>query len=94
MGPPPESRPVLVTGATGFVGRTLCPYLAEKGYRVRALVRRTSDHGFLDALGVEKAWGDLRDPASVAAAVKGCHAVIHAGAAFRFWGTTGKSSGL
>ncbi len=86
MGPPPESRPVLVTGATGFVGRTLCPYLAEKGYRVRALVRRTSDHGFLDALGVEKAWGDLRDPASVAAAVKGCHAVIHAGAAFRFWG--------
>lgn len=83
---PPESGPVLVTGATGFVGRNLCPYLAEKGYRVRALVRRTSDHGFLDALGAEKAWGDLRDPASVAAAVEGCCAVIHAGALFRFWG--------
>ncbi len=86
MGLPPEPGPILVTGATGFVGRNLCPYLAEKGYRVRALVRRTSDHGFLDALGVEKAWGDLRDLASVTAAVEGCRAVIHAGAVFRFWG--------
>lgn len=86
MGPLPESGPILVTGATGFVGRNLCPYLAAKGYRVRALVRRTSDHGFLDALGAERAWGDLRDPASVAAAMEGCRAVVHAGAVFRFWG--------
>ena len=81
-----EVGPVLVTGATGFVGRNLCPYLVERGHRVRALVRRTSDHGFLDALGVEKAWGDLRDSGAVAAAVEGCRAVIHAGAVFRFWG--------
>ena len=81
-----EVGPVLVTGATGFVGRNLCPYLVEQGHRVRALVRRTSDHGFLDGLGVEKAWGDLRDPASVMAAAEGCRAVIHAGAVFRFWG--------
>lgn len=86
MGPPPESDPILVTGATGFVGRNLCLYLAEKKYRVRALVRRTSDYGFLDALGAEKAWGDLRDPASVMAAAEGCRAIIHAGAVFRFWG--------
>lgn len=82
----PESGPILVTGATGFVGRNLCPYLVERGHRVRALVRRTSDHAFLDPLGVEKAWGDLRDPASVTAAAEGCRAVIHAGAVFRFWG--------
>jgi len=81
-----EIGPVLVTGATGFVGRNLCPYLVERGHRVRALVRRTSDHGFLDGLGVEKAWGDLRDSGAVAAAVEGCRAVIHAGAVFRFWG--------
>jgi len=81
-----EVGPVLVTGATGFVGRNLCPYLVERGHRVRALVRRTSDHGFLDGLGVEKAWGDLRDSGAVAAAVEGCRAVIHAGAVFRFWG--------
>ncbi len=81
-----DPGPVLVTGATGFVGRNLCPYLVDRGHRVRALVRRTSDHGFLDGLEVEKAWGDLRDPASVMAAVEGCRAVIHVGAVFRFWG--------
>lgn len=86
MGLPTEPGLVLVTGATGFVGRNLCPYLVERGHRVRALVRRTSAAGFLDGLGVEKVWGDLRDPEVVTAAVEGCRAVIHAGAVFRFWG--------
>ncbi len=31
---------VLVTGATGFVGRTLCDVLAKRGYTVRAALRR------------------------------------------------------
>lgn len=78
--------PILVTGATGFLGRTLCPYLAEKGYRVRALVRRTSDHAYLDSLGIEKAWGDLGDLRSLREAVQGCRSVVHAAALFRFWG--------
>lgn len=86
MSPRPESGPILVTGATGFVGRNLCSYLVERGYRVRALVRRTSDSAFLDPLGVEKAWGDLRDPTAVMAAAEDCRAVVHAGALFRFWG--------
>lgn len=30
---------VLVTGATGFVGRALCTALADKGYLVRAVIR-------------------------------------------------------
>jgi UDP-glucose 4-epimerase len=33
-------RRVLVTGATGFVGHTLCYILAQSGYRVRAALRR------------------------------------------------------
>lgn len=78
--------PVLVTGATGFLGRTLCPYLVERGHRVRALVRRTSDHAYLDPLGVEKAWGDLRDLPALREALRGCGSVIHAAALFRFWG--------
>ncbi|WP_119462092.1 NAD-dependent epimerase/dehydratase family protein [Rhodospirillaceae bacterium SYSU D60014] len=31
---------VLVTGATGFIGRTLVPALAHRGYRVRLALRR------------------------------------------------------
>jgi dihydroflavonol-4-reductase len=80
------SAPVLVTGATGFLGHTLCPYLVERGYRLRALVRPTSAYDFLRPLGVEMAWGDIRDAAAVRAATKGCRAVVHAAGKFRFWG--------
>lgn len=34
---------ILVTGATGFVGNTLCQYLLIEGYRVRGAVRRQID---------------------------------------------------
>jgi len=77
---------VLITGATGFVGRTLCPYLVERGVRLRALVRPTSNHAFLESLGVERAWGDLRDPPALTQALSGCTAVVHAAAHFRLWG--------
>ena len=33
---------VLVTGANGFIGSALCPYLAAQGYEVIPVVRRTS----------------------------------------------------
>ena len=36
----PTPRDVVVTGGTGFVGSNLLAYLASRGYRVRALVRR------------------------------------------------------
>jgi dihydroflavonol-4-reductase len=78
--------PILVTGATGFLGHTLCPYLVEGGYRLRVLVRPLSDYAFLQPLGVEWAWGDIRDAAAVRAAAAGCGAVVHAAALFRLWG--------
>jgi nucleoside-diphosphate-sugar epimerase len=77
---------ILVTGATGFLGRNLCEHLTGQGYRLRALVRPTSDTVFLEALGVEIAPGDVRDLASVQAAMAGCDVVIHAAARFRLWG--------
>ncbi len=80
------SAPVLVTGATGFLGRTLCPYLVGRGYRLRALVRTSSDWEFLPPLGIELAWGDVRDTEAVHAAAEGCRMVVHAAGKFRFWG--------
>jgi nucleoside-diphosphate-sugar epimerase len=77
---------ILVTGATGFLGRNLCERLTRNGYSLRALARPTSDTLFLEELGVEIVIGDVRDRASVRAAIAGCEAVIHAAARFRLWG--------
>jgi len=39
------NRLVLVTGASGFVGRPLCETLKSRGYRIRASLRRSSQSG-------------------------------------------------
>jgi len=75
-------KPVLVTGATGFLGWHVAQRLVESGERVRALVRPSSSVRELD---VETATGDLRDPASLQRAVTGCRSVYHVAADYRLW---------
>ncbi|MBM3329063.1 MAG: NAD-dependent epimerase/dehydratase family protein [Calditrichaeota bacterium] len=70
------SRRVLVTGATGFIGDPTVWELAERGWRIRALVRRSSDPTRLPPE-VERAEGDLRDYESLARAARGCQDVVH-----------------
>lgn len=84
MGSPLDllSKPVLVTGASGFVGWHVARLLLERGCRLRALVRPTSRLRELEA---ETVTGDLRDPASLRAAVQGCGAVFHVAADYRLW---------
>jgi dihydroflavonol-4-reductase len=78
---------ILITGATGFLGRNLLPRLRDAGYPVRALVRPHSDTAFLRQEGVELALAaDISDTAAVADAMQGCSHVIHAAGLFRFWG--------
>lgn len=36
--------PVLVTGASGFVGRRLCPALVDSGHDVRAMTRHPAEY--------------------------------------------------
>jgi len=68
---------VLVTGATGFVGRRVTAHLLREGFRVLALVRPGSrQRGDLPD-GITVADGDVRDAGAVDEAARGCTAVIH-----------------
>jgi dihydroflavonol-4-reductase len=75
-------KPTLVTGATGFIGWHVARLLAERGHKVRALVRPSSQLRELEA---EPVTGDLRDAASLDRAVAGCGLVFHVAADYRLW---------
>lgn len=77
--------PVLVTGATGFVGAAVVRSLLGADYAVRALVRRDSRTDNIDGLDLETAVGDLRDPDSLDRAMRGCRGVFHVAADYRLW---------
>ncbi len=78
----------LVTGGTGCVGSALVERLLEKGFEVRALVRKTSDIHHLKTTGAELVFGDVTDYESLRSAVRGVDIVFHAAAKVTpGWGT-------
>jgi nucleoside-diphosphate-sugar epimerase len=76
---------VLVTGANGFVGSHLTEALLEAGYRVRCMVRRSSDLRFVAHLPVEWAYADLgqADGEALRQACQGVDLVCHCAALTR-----------
>lgn len=72
---------ILVTGGTGFLGRSVVERLAKSASDrpLRLLVRPTSDRSGLPE-GIEFIEGDVTDPVSVRQAAEGCDAIIHAAA--------------
>ena len=74
---------ILVTGATGKVGSRLSKRLAQRGDRVRALVRDEARAADLREAEIELVRGDLLEVESLAAAVHGVDAVVHCAAFFR-----------
>jgi uncharacterized protein YbjT (DUF2867 family) len=60
---------ILVTGATGNVGRIVVERLVEAGERVRVITRRPETAVF--PAGVEVGYGDLTDPATLAEPLTG-----------------------
>jgi nucleoside-diphosphate-sugar epimerase len=52
---------LLITGANGFIGSNLCRYFLDRGVRIYAFVRETSDLRFLEGLDVCLIRGDLRE---------------------------------
>jgi len=77
---------VLVTGATGIVGSNLVRALLGASHDVRVLVRPSSDVRSLAGLPIKLCEGDVLEPASLRAAVKGRAVVFHAAAVFSYWG--------
>jgi dihydroflavonol-4-reductase len=76
--------PILVTGASGFLGSAIVAALRACGHHLRLLVRRTSPRTNL-VPGDSLCEGDLRDRASVAHALKGVRFLFHAAADYRLW---------
>jgi nucleoside-diphosphate-sugar epimerase len=77
-----SGQPVLVTGATGFLGGALGRRLIGEGAHVRALVRAPEKAAWLRDLGVELAAGDLTDAKSVARAAENAAYVFHAAVSY------------
>ncbi len=75
---------VLVTGATGFLGSAIAAALRARGHDIRVLARPSSPRTNLDSADVV-CEGDLRDRASLAAALKGARFLFHAAADYRLW---------
>jgi NADH dehydrogenase len=68
---------ILVTGATGFVGRSVVRALRVADRPVRCLVRDPGKADTLRAWGCEVVRGEMTDAASLRAATSGCAAIVH-----------------
>ena len=75
---------ILVTGATGFVGRRVVERLSSSRQNVRALTR--GDGAAMLPWGVKIAVGDVLDPKSLTSAMQGVDAVVHLVAVIREFG--------
>ena len=67
----------LVTGSTGFIGNVLVRRLIDRGQKVRAFLRSTSDTAALEGLSVERITGNILDPRSLTEAFCGVDTVYH-----------------
>ncbi|MGD9280410.1 MAG: NAD(P)H-binding protein, partial [Desulfobacterales bacterium] len=75
-----RSNPILVTGATGYVGGRLIPALLEKGHRVRAMGRslgKLACRPWAQHPQIELVEGDVLDRKSLERACRGCWAAYY-----------------
>ena len=79
-------KKVLVTGATGFLGKYVVEELVEHGYKVRAFGRNSNIGRSLENSSISFFQGDLTKADDVLEACKGMDLVVHAGALSTVWG--------
>lgn len=77
------SRWIAITGATGFIGRTICRLLHDEGWKIRALVRSVSRAQALHGMVDEWVAGDLDDRVALQKLVLDVYAVVHCAGAVR-----------
>lgn len=75
---------LLLTGATGFLGKNVARQLSARGHVLRILARETSNLHALPT-SVEVARGDVTLAESVKEAARGCDAVLHMAALVKNW---------
>ena len=75
----------LVTGASGFVGSAVARALVARGLHVRVVMRPTANRLNIAKLHCEPVVGDMRDEASMTAALKGARYLFHVAADYRLW---------
>ncbi|MFD2583383.1 NAD-dependent epimerase/dehydratase family protein [Pedobacter vanadiisoli] len=76
---------VLVTGASGFIGRKLSFALAEMGYDVIAFCRDIKHPFLINHRNIQFVKGDVLDPISLERAMEGCYQVYHTAAMAKMW---------
>jgi nucleoside-diphosphate-sugar epimerase len=81
---------ILVTGATGFIGRHLIERLIAEQHRVRALVLSHEDTSELERLGAETVRGNVLDYPSLQGAAEHCRRIFHLAARTEASGPTRK----
>ena len=80
-------KTLFITGATGLVGSHVTEEAVRRGFRVKALVRESSETRLLDTWGVEKVLGDLEDVTALKRGVEGAEVVLNCAAKVGDWGT-------
>ncbi len=72
-----DEKKILVTGATGFIGRHLCDFLLNNGFFVRALVRQGSSTILKPNRNLEQRVGDLFDPEFLSKTCEDIDVIVH-----------------
>jgi dihydroflavonol-4-reductase len=80
-----QDKPVLVAGASGFVGSHVTRLLTQRGRNVRVLLRKSSKTNALKGLPVKIYYGDVLEPDSLRQAMADCGSVFYSVVDPRFW---------